>query len=270
MSRAQILYQNLADAGTVTASSWIASAPPAILQDFHVSRRWEGRSGDTESITFDLGSAQSIDTVCLFGCQGIFASEDQSNLTETAIRRVRLSLTDPTAVLGEVYDTNSNDAGIGFIKEAYGAMVELISAPVMARYGIIDLSQSGANALLAGRLVVGLRNPFTINFAYGWGYGYGDLSRKKKSAGGQTFIDQDDRYRILNLNFENLDEDDRNSFVHEIDRLNGISSDVLFVIDPDSIDVTRDTIWGLITDMSLPTQPNLAFFAKPYNIEERR
>lgn len=267
MSRAQILYQNLADAGTVTASSWIASAPPAILQDFHISRRWEGRNGDTESITFDLGSAQSIDTVCLFGCQGIFASGDQSNLTETAIRRVRLSATDPTGVLGELYDSGS---AAGHIKEAYGAMVELLSSPVTARYGIIDLSQAGADALLAGRNVIGLRNPFTINFGWGWSYGYGDLSRKKKSAGGQTFIDRDDRYRILNLNFESLDEADRNSFVHEIDRLNGISSDVLFVIDPASTDITRDTIWGLIQDMSLPSQPNLAFFTKPYNIEERK
>jgi hypothetical protein len=270
MSRAQILYRNLVDPGTVTASSWVASAPPSILQDFHVSRRWEGRNGDTESITFDLGSAQSVDTVCLFGCQGIFASGDQSNLTSAAVRRVRLSASDPTGEAGELYDSDDNDAGVGFIKEAYGAMVELLDTPVVARYGIIDLSEGGTDTLLAGRLVVGLRSPFTINFGYGWARGYADLSRKKKSAGGQTFIDRDDRYRVLNLTFETLEQADRDGFVDEIDRLNGVSSDVLFVIDPDSTDITRDTIWGLINDMSPPTQPNLAFFSKSYNIEERR
>ena len=55
-----------------------------------------------------------------------------------------------------------------------------------------------------------------------------------------------------------------------MDRLNGISRDVLFVTDVDSMQLDRDSIWGLIQDTSPPSQANMAFWSKAYRIEERR
>lgn len=263
---AALLYANLADDGTVTASSWAAAAPPSTLQDPHVSRRWKGRAGDTESITFDLGSAQSFDTVCLLGCQAVDADDNQDNMTAAAIRQIRLSASDPTAIAADAYDSGSVS---GEISSKYGSMIELLTSPVSARYGRIDLSQAGAQALLAGRLVIGIRSQFTVNFDYGGGFGFGDNSRTKKAAGGQTFVDQELGYRIINLTFSTLDPDDRYDFVQEADRLNGLKDDVLFIVDTESSDIARDTVWGLVTNLSLPTQPSFAFFSKVYSIEER-
>lgn len=263
---AAILYDNLADAATLDASSWIAAAPPATLQSPHVSRRWKGRNGDSETLSADLLAEVSLDTLTLLGCQYVDADDIQANMTASAITRIRVSSQTGGPFAGDVYDSGS---AAGRIDAAYGALVTHLASPVSGRYVDFNLSQSGANALLAGRMVIGLREAFTINFGYGWSYGYGDLSRLKKSAGGQTFVDRDDRYRILNLTFDALDADDRYGFVEEADRLNGISRDVLFVLDPDSATPDRDTIWGLMQDLSPPAQPNLAFFSKSYRIEER-
>jgi hypothetical protein len=262
---ARVLWRNLADSGTVTASSWIASAPPSTLQNVHRNRRWKGRNGPSEYILVDLGSAQSIDFIGLFGCAGIF-DDTQRNLSETASRQVRVSTVDSNGEAGDAYDSA---AASGFIKEAYGACVTRLATPVTGRYVRIDLFETGADAILAGRLVVGLTSAFTYNFSYGWAFGYSDNSRRKKSAGGQTYVDRDDRFRVLNLTFESLAPGDRYSIVHEIDRNNGLTDDIAFIIDPDSDDLTRDTIWGLMTDLAPPTQPNFAFFSKTYSIEER-
>ena len=158
----------------------------------------------------------------------------------------------------------------GKIRDAYGRLVELRPAPVTGRAVLIDISESSVDAVLAGRVVIGLRKTFALNFSYDWSDGYADLSRIKKSIGGQTYVDRDDRFRVLNIPFNAVVEDDFNMIVREIDRENGLSRDVLFVIDENSAEPDRDSVWGLIKDMSPPTQPNLAYFAKRYAIEERR
>lgn len=265
MSNAAIIYDNLADAGSVSASSWIAAAPPSNVQDPHVSRRWEGRGGASDSLILDLGALLTFDSIALLSCAAV-VSGTTGLMTTAAITQIRVASADNTGVAGDVYNSGS---AAGRISSAYGSLIHHFTTPVVGRYIRIDLTQPSASAVMAGRLVVGLRNQFTINFSYGWSYGYVDLSRMKKSAGGQTFVEIDEKYRVLRLSFDVLDEDDRYSFVQEADRLNGISQDVLFVRNPASTDPARDTIWGLMKDLSPPSQPSVAHFSKVYSIEER-
>lgn len=264
---ANILYLNLADAGTMSASSWIAAAPPIILQNQHVARRWRGRLGDTEWVLVDLLASQSIDTVALVGMTWLDVNLDEQPVNSNATTRIRISSIDATGAAGDVYDSGLI---AGQVDAAYMQLVKLLPAPVSGRYVRIDISQASAQALQAGRFVVGLREDFLWNFSYGWSFGFADLSRRRKSAGGQTFVERDDRFRMLNLNFDVVDPIDRYGFVHEIDRLNGHSQDVLFIINPNSASINRDTIWGLMQELSMPTQPNLDIFSKSYSIEERR
>jgi hypothetical protein len=265
MANASILFENKADAVSVTASSWIAAAPPSMLQNAHVSRRWKGRNGDTEFIL--TGLISGFDTVALFGLQGVFGDDVQRNLSSAAVSRVRVSSADSTGLSGDLYD--SDDLPVFAIDDAYGALIHLLDAPISG-YVRIDLSEAGAVALLAGRLVVGLRSTVGVNFQYGWSYGYVDLSRISKSAGGQTFVDLDDRIRTLNVTFGELSPAERNGFVARMDRINGSSRDVLFIIDGESSDLARDCIWGLLTSPNQPTQPFLDAFAKTIEISERR
>ena len=52
-----------------------------------------------------------------------------------------------------------------------------------------------------------------------------------------------DRYRILTVTFEAVTDSDRYGFVQDMDRLNGISTDVLFVINPTSANPARIDCW---------------------------
>jgi hypothetical protein len=264
MANPALLYENKADPALVTASSWAASAPPSRLQNHHVRRRWLGRNGDTEQIVVDFGAPTSIDTVSMHGLAGFFSGGAQRNLSEACVRRVRASAV--AADAGELYDST---AAAGFIKSAYAQLVELLPAPVNARYVTIDLSEAGAEALLGGRVVAGLRNPFKYTFSWDWAEGYADLSRRKKAAGGQLFIERDDRYRILEMQFDWVSEADRRGFLNEMDRINGMSRDILFIIDPASTDLTRDTIWGVPPDLTRFRQRQLGLFSKSLTIEER-
>ena len=150
------------------------------------------------------------------------------------------------------------------------ALVELLPAPVTGKAVLIDISESGVDAVLAGRVVIGLRKTFALNFSYDWSDGYADLSRIKKSIGGQTYIDRDDRFRVLNIPFDSVVENDFNTIVREIDRENGLEPRRAVRHRRKQRRADRDSVWGLIKDMSPPTQPNLAYFSKRYAIEERR
>lgn len=262
---AAILWENLADSGTVSASSGLASAPATMLQNQHTTRRWKGRNGAAESILLTWSTAQSFDTISLERCAVVSAGV-LGTMSATATVRVRVSSSDLTGVAGDVWDSGTLT---GRMREEYGRFVELHATTMTGKAVLIDIAQSGVDAVLAGRLVVGLRQSFDYNFSYGWTDGYADLSRIKKSAGGQTFIDRDLRYRVLGLEFGAVSEADRNAIVREVDRICGVSRDVLFVIDEDSAEPDRDSVWGRIVNMNPPSQPSLAFFTKRYEIEER-
>ena len=199
MGNAAVLYDNLADIGTVTASSWIAAAPPATVQNAHVSRRWKGSNGSAEHLLLTWDSEQLVDTIALLGLAVIAADGGERTMSETASCRLRLSSADLTGLAGDVYDSGTVSGGI---RAAYGALVELLAVPVAARAVRIDLAEAGVEAVMAGRLVAGLRSVFAVNFSYGWSFGYLDLSCKSRSAGGLTFVDRQDRYRVLDLRFE--------------------------------------------------------------------
>jgi hypothetical protein len=266
---AAILWRNLADTefgGSVTASSWIATSPPTRLQNPHTLRRWKGRNGAAESILVTWTTEQTFDSIGLMKLAKI-VGDTTLVMSSAATKRVRVSSVDLTGIAGDVYDSG---VIAGKVRDAYGCLIELFPAPVTGKAVLIDISESGVDAILAGRLVIGLRKQFALNFSYDWSDGYADLSRIKKSIGGQTYVDRDDRYRVLNIPFNSIVENDFNTIVRAIDRENGLSRDVLFVIDENSAELDRDSVWGLIKDMSPATQPNLAYFSKRYAIEERR
>lgn len=254
---AAILYDNLIDAASITASSFAITTPPTRLQNPHIARVWRGIEGDSEYLIVDHGALVEIDTGAVIG----------TNLGATGVTRHRLSTADSSGQTGDAHDST---AVTGAIDPAYGNLIDLLETPVMARYQRFDLSQAGLEYIEAGRLVGGLRHQFSINFAYNWSEVEVDRSRKVKGRGGQTFVDFDNSYRSIEIAFEMLSGADRNSFVRDADLLNGASRDVLLILNPASDNLSRDSIWGLVTDVTPVSQPTVpGYFAKTYRVEER-
>lgn len=256
MARAAVLFRNLSDAGVITASGAVAGQPAALLQDPHVGRRWRSLPGTSAALIIDLGAMQALDTIALIGC----------NLTLAGTARVRVSTNDASAQSGNAWDSGPLT---GLCDPAYGYLIHLLPAPVSGRYVRIDLTDAALPDIEAGRLVVGARQQFAFNFAYGWQWGRVDRSRKTESRGGQVFISRDNSYRTAQLTFENVNEDQRYGFVEDMDRLNAEHDDVLFLTDPDSSNLGRDTIWGLVDGLEPVTQPYFDIYSKPYKLRER-
>lgn len=254
MANAAIAYINLADAGSfLSVSSQTTTMTIANLFNRHVQRRWRSTT-NSANFVLDLGGSKSIDTAGLFGM----------TMTAAGTIRVRLSTADTTGAAGDAYDS-----GVVAVNSSYGAHVSLMPAPVTARYVRIDLSDASATFVEAGRLFIGVRSSLTYNFSYGWQKGFMDRSIRTKTRGGQTQVFIDNSYRMLDVTFATLSAAERNALIEEVDRVNGQNTGVLFIIDPDSAVLARDSIWGLIVEPTTVSESHFGVFTKQYKIEER-
>lgn len=244
MANARIGYINKADSAALSVSSQNLLAPIARLQDPHIGVQWQGTI-NVESFVADLLSVQAVDCVRLMGLNAVTA-------------RIRYSTSDPAA--GDVFDT-----GVMSIDQAYLTFTDLRS--VNARFVRVDLTSDGICA--CGRLFIGELHEFNVNFAWGWTRKWIDPSDRKKTEGGQTRINRREKYRVFAVNFEFLSDADANGFTDDIDRINGLTDDVLFVAVPDSTRIEQDAIWGLMTDLSPASQQFLDRWTKSISIEQR-
>jgi hypothetical protein len=249
-NNAIIAYVNLADAGSVTASSQALLLPVSNLKVPHIARKWRGGNGTSDYFICDLGSSQSVDTLAVLG------------LTANQIR-LRISSSDATGASGDLFDS-----GVVGVDQNYLSNISLLSAPVSGRYVRVDLTTTG-QFVEAGRLFVGLRTQFAYNFIPGWQRMWTDLSTRTKTLAGQTQVFPRGVFRTYTVNFDFLRQADRDGFVETIDMINAMKVDVLFVSNPASTNLSRDSVWGLMTAISPVVQPSVLTFTKQYTIEER-
>ena len=258
---ASLLIDNLADRATLSASSSAPLTPPSILQNPHIARKTRFGAVTGQHVVADFGSPVALDTAAMFGL----------NLSATGTARVRASLADSSGISGDAYDSGDLT---GEVDPAYGALINLAAAPYTARYLRIDLSDASLDVLEAGRLVAGARTMTSINYAFGWTRRWIDRSRRTESRGGQTYVDADNGYRTASVVFEALNEDERNGIIEQMDRVNGARLDILLILKSDSDNLGRDSIWGLVDEVSEVTQPQgwiggSPIFQKPIRIRER-
>lgn len=260
MANAALAYLNLADSGNISTSSQAITMPISNLQTPHVLIRWRSVINDAYFV-IDLLSVQSVDTVMLRGL----------TLGTNGTVRLRLSATDPTGATGELLDTGLVTTGTTENYDAdYGSFVYVLSAAVNARYVRIDLADADSTYVEAGRVFVGKLTRFTYNYNWGWSLGYVDRSARPKSRGGQTLVLEDNQYRVLNVDFGWVSSAQRYGIVESVDRVNGQHTDVLLVTDTESENLARDSIWGLVSNLTPVVNPALAdIFGKSYQIEER-
>jgi hypothetical protein len=256
MANACIAYTNLADtAVTITAGSQSLLLPVSNIQVPHVARKWRSLPsiGSNDFILLDYGTSISMDTFAVMGING------------NAIR-YRLSNTDPTAATAEVYDS-----GVLTVDQSYMSSIVILPSPLSARYMSITVANKTAANLYVevGRVFVGLKTQFSYNYVKGWQRTWTDLSNKSKTRGGQTQIFNNAVYRTYDVTFDFLSQSDRDGFVENIDRVNAQKTDVLFIGNPASSNISRDSVWGLMTTLTPVVQQYVGIYSKQYIIEER-
>lgn len=248
MANACIAYTNLVDtASAITATASNILLPPSNITNAHIARKWRGATTGGDSIIVDMGAPVTFDTVALFGL-----TADQVVISA--------SLVDATGVAGEVYTvTNSVD-------QDYLSTIALTTSK-SARYFRFDVTTSAYAEM--GRAFIGVRTQFSYNFVKGWSRTWVDTSLRSKTRGGQTQVWPDVAYRAYDLSFDFLTQADRDGFIEDIDRVNALKTDVLFITDPSSTNLARDSVWGLMTSITPVVQPSAGLYTKQYQIEER-
>lgn len=239
-------YRFHSDAATLSGGSWSVTLPLVNLQNKEIPKI--ARTIDTAlastQFDVDLGGQELIAQLVLV----------KHNATPTARWRVRIG-DDPTFGT-TLYDSGFNDIwpeimpfGEGDWGEfAWGGRLSveeastyptyafvLLSAAVRARYLRVEIEDTGnpAGYVEIGRLLVFKGWTPTFNLSQGWTIEQVDESPRQRSKGKQLYVDQEPRYRRLELALEYNDEDEMLSQAYEIDRFKGLSGDLMVVVDPD-------------------------------------
>lgn len=258
-SNAALVIDNLVDDGVISASTQALAMPAALLQSPHPSERWRS-VGNAAFIVLDKLSLQSSDTVMLSGL----------TCGPNATVRLRLSSIDASGATGDVLDTGAIANGAPQFDVVYNTFVYLAAAPLSSRFTRIDISDPDALYVEAGILLDGLREEMRVNFAPGGGIQHVDRSRTSPTSSGQTLTWRDNTFRRVDLNFPWVEEAQRYGVIERLDRVKGRHDNVLLITEPQSANLARAAIYGLVTDVTAVSFGVISdLFGKQLRIDER-
>ncbi len=257
-------WANIAGNGTLTTSSATTAMPITNLQQQDILRNWRSGATTTATVYLTFASNQSADTFSVLN----------TNLTAAGIVRVGLypTLTDAGAGTNVIYDSNSGSTP-GQVDPNYKKAVVLASSVQTGWKTVrVDLTDTSLSYIEAGFLVVSTRTQYTYNYNFGATLTVVDPSVRKKTKGGQSRIMVRPKFYQADITVGFLTQTQRWNVVDAMDRANGASVPVLFILDPSSSNLSRDSIFGFIE--SSPVTTIQAFdsgplYQKPYKIEQR-
>lgn len=228
------LYLNLADGLTATGDSSDTVSGLGWSQLNDPQPRHRARVDDVTAILiWDLASAQAVDVAALIS----------TSLISTSSVRLRASTSDPTCLTGVLYDSGVLP---GPTESKFNGNVIVCLDETTARYWRWDIT-SIVGPIDIGLAPIGLLWRPEIGFSFGAQEGRRDLSLRDENVDtGAEFAISLPRKRIKQLTFSQLSSDEIRDNILEIDRLIGMSGDLLFVEDSDEtqLHLARDSIWG--------------------------
>lgn len=282
MSNMIISSTNYSDEATsISADSEVATLPVENLQDRQLVKVYRS-DGDTDvKIDVDFGQGRIIDFVALI----------RHNISQTGTIRWRLSNAADFATTQ--YDSGTVDAwpvveefgtlpwGVfswgGRINPEVAAQYQISSFavldnPVQARYLRINISDSN-NAdgyIEAGRLIAGPAYRPSTNYGFGVEVQFVDESRIVKSRGGQTFVDEVERFRRIRFELQNLPEAEIfGNVFNNIDRLRGVAKDILVIPQPDDPKTwPTQNIYGRLVRTEPIINRTLELYGRTIEVEE--
>ena len=282
MSNMIISSSNSVDSATsITADSELASLPVENLQDRQIVKVYRSDAATTVEIDVDFGQSRVVDFVALI----------RHNISQSGTIRWRLSTVSDFATT--VYDSGAVDAwpvveefgtlpwGVfswgGFLNPEVAAeytisSFDILDTPAQARYLRVNIADdSNADGYIqAGRLISGPSYRPSTNYGFGSQFEFVDESRVVKSRGGQTFVDEVERFRRARFELINLPEAEIfGNVFNNLDRLRGIANDILIIPQPDdpSTWVTQN-IYGRLVSTQPIVNRTLEYYGRVIEIEE--
>jgi hypothetical protein len=277
---------NYTDQGTLTAGSEASGLPVGNLQDRRLSAAWSTTTTDPADTWFQAAwdSPRLISLISLIG----------HNLTQGSKWRARLSTGaapgEPGAAI--VYDTGWIDTwptvvpfgvlpwgvfqwgGVLSTEEAAQYTIAVhhpMPAAVLAEYLRVDLDDAGNpdGYLELGRPYVAAAWQPGANMSWDWSIHIQDDSETERSRGGQLYATRIEQYRVASLSLDWLTDDEVMGQVMELDRIAGVTGDVLVIPRPDKTQwLHKEALYCRIVRSEPNRNPHLGIWTRHYEFEE--
>jgi hypothetical protein len=274
---------NRADSGTYTTGSEVGSLPVDNLKHRQLTKVWRTSTVTASTTWFqvDLGGTKILHVFALLA----------HNISQQGKWRIRVS--NESLMASTLYDTGllqtwPSVGGFGtlpwgaflwggLLSESEAAEYTISSFHVMpstiaARFVRVDISDStnASTFIEAGRFIAGPSYQPQYNIQYGWELGYEDNSVITKSIGGQTYVDERERYRVIRFTLANLDEVELYHNVFDyLDRRRGTVGDVLFIPQPSQTHLyIYEAIYGRLRVLNPITHPDFSGRQRTFELEE--
>lgn len=144
--------------------------------------------------------------------------------------------------------------------------------PDTARYWRVQIYDTGnpAGYVQIGRLFLGRGWTPSINYVYGAGLGYEDITPVERSLSGAEYFDIRPKFRVMQFQLDYVTESDAYDFALDLQRVAGISGEVLIIPDGGE-DPTRQpfiSYMGRLKQLSAIRQPKPTAFSVPFEVKE--
>lgn len=285
MARILIGYQNRCDEGALSGGNWLAAAPLTNLQDRRISRvaRSNGVATAATRFDIDLGKPRLISVLALVvhnisvtgsvRIQGADNAGFVSPQHDSGWRQVW-----PYGMIpAELLEWEDDNFWLGTLTEEARAgyqspYIWRVQPPVSCRYWrvLIDDTANPNGYVQIGRLFLSHAwSPSVGNYGLGASLGFEDPTQVDQSLGGAEYFDARQSYRVFRFDLPVLTAAEAYERALEMQRLVGVSGEVLVLPDPDdALNQPRRAFVGRLRQLNPVTQPYNAVMTTSYEVKE--
>lgn len=276
MANLRILYNNLADTATITASTSAASFPTTNMQADIKGITWRSTSTVSNTITINWAANQTI---------GVLAMPF-TNLTNTATINTTFwsgqngtgtslyTTGTITAVPYNLVTWGTVATGVNAYSYGGGSAVRVYTPSILTTVQSITITLvDGSNAqgyMEVSRIICGTYWSPTYNTEFGLTIDYVDQSTQSRSQAGNIITDIGPIHKVLNFTLSYLQKADRNMLL-QIMKLNGMRNALFISLFPSDADIEKEftyQIYGKLSSNATISHPMYSQYASSITIEE--
>lgn len=284
MSNILLAWQNRTDAGTLSGGSWLASLPLVNLQNRLVQKVARSTNAALASTKFDidLGSQQSINVLALVvhnistSGQVRIAGDDAADFVTPLYQSAWIDVWPSGMIPQNLLEWEEDNFWLGTLSQQARAgyqspFIHELPTSQFARYWRVEISDAGNSDgyVQVGRLFISSAWRTAINYDLGAGLGYADPSPVEASLSGAEYFDVRSKKREFGFTLSGLSATDAYDRVLQLQRIAGITSEVLQV--PDAADTARlpaRAFVGRLAQISPIVERGIDRFSANFSIKE--
>lgn len=247
MANIFLAWQNRVDEGTLSGGSWTAGLPLTNLQNRQVQKVARSTNATLASTKFDvnLGAAKPIGVLALvvhnisvLGKVRVTGA-DNAAFTSPVYQSAWIDVWPGNMIPQSLLEWEEDNFWLGTLTAEARAgfqspFIHILPSVVSLQYWRVEIDDTlnSASYINIGRLFMARGWTPTMNYSYGATIAYDDQTPVETSLSGAEFFDQRSKYRVMNFDLRYITGTEAYSYALELQRVAGISGEVLVVPDP--------------------------------------